>query len=179
MFIRIDGKQIEAKSWDTVLSAARRAGIDIPSLCYHPALETAGACRICVVEVFQKGWQERKLVTSCEYKVVSGLEVFTRSETVLKTRRTTLDLLAARAPKNKTLQSLSRGIELPETIHPPVSDANDCVLCLLCTRACDQMGCSAISVSGRGENRKIEPPFATGCLYWLRCLRPNLSDRLH
>ena len=161
MFIRIDGKQVEAKKWDTVLSAARRAGIDIPSLCYHPALETAGACRVCVVEVFQKGWRERQQVTSCEYRVQPDLEVFTHSENVLKTRRTTLDLLMARAPRNAALQALSRNIEYPQTIYPPVPDANDCVLCLLCTRACEQMGCNAISVTGRGEKRKIEPPFGT------------------
>ncbi|MBN2714534.1 MAG: (2Fe-2S)-binding protein [Deltaproteobacteria bacterium] len=159
MFIRIDGKQVEVKKWDTVLSAARRAGIQIPSLCYHPALETAGACRVCIVEVFEKGWSERKQVTACEYKVQPDLEVYTRSESVLKTRRTTIDLLMARAPQNAALQALSKNVEYPQTIYPPVADAGDCVLCLLCTRACEQMGCNAISVSGRGDTRKIEPPY--------------------
>ncbi|HOT75711.1 MAG TPA: 2Fe-2S iron-sulfur cluster-binding protein, partial [Candidatus Wallbacteria bacterium] len=49
--IIIDGNQIEAMATDTILSAASRAGIEIPHFCYHPELQYAGSCRMCMVEV--------------------------------------------------------------------------------------------------------------------------------
>ncbi|MBN2528297.1 MAG: (2Fe-2S)-binding protein [Deltaproteobacteria bacterium] len=159
MYIRIDGKQVEAKKWDTILSAARRADIDIPSLCHHPALETVGTCRLCIVEVMMEGLAERKVVTACETKVAANMEVYTRTESIRKARRTTLDLLMARAPHSEVLQTLSVKNGLEPRMHPVIPEANDCVLCLLCVRACEQMGCNAISVSGRGESRSIAPPF--------------------
>jgi bidirectional [NiFe] hydrogenase diaphorase subunit len=159
MYIRIDGKQVEAKKWDTVLTAARRAGIDIPSLCYHPALETAAACRMCVVEVFHVGWSSPRTVASCDYKVSEGLEVSTHTEKIQKLRQSTIELLLARAPSSPVLQKMAEDFNLPTRSLPLVSDAGNCILCLLCTRVCEQMGCHAISVAGRGEKRFISTPY--------------------
>ncbi|MBN2341396.1 MAG: (2Fe-2S)-binding protein [Deltaproteobacteria bacterium] len=161
MILRIDGKQIEAKKWDTILSAAKRNGISIPSLCHHDALENVGACRLCVVEVKTSSNGERKLVTACEYKVAPHIEVFTHSEAVRRSRQTTLDLLLARAPENKLLLDLSRENGVESTSYSTSPDANECILCYLCTRACEKMGCNAISAVGRGQGKSIQPPFLT------------------
>ena len=61
--LKIDGREIKAETETTVLEAARSAGIDIPTLCYHPALTPFGSCRLCVVEITSKG--RKRIVTSC------------------------------------------------------------------------------------------------------------------
>jgi bidirectional [NiFe] hydrogenase diaphorase subunit len=159
MYIRIDGKQVEAKKWDTILSAARRVGIDIPSLCYHPALENAAACRMCVVEVLENGWSEPRTVASCEYRVSEGLKVTTYSDNIQQLRQTTISLMLARAPGSPVLQKMAETYRIQSLSLPLVSDANNCILCLLCTRVCEQMGCHAITVAGRGDNRYISTPY--------------------
>lgn len=161
MILRIDGKQIEAKKWDTILTAAKRAGISIPSLCHHDALENVGACRLCVVEVAQVGRSNRKLVTACEYKVTPHLEVHTHTDPVLRSRQSTLDLLLARAPENKFLLELSRQNGVEPTTYSTPPNATECILCYLCTRACEKMGCHAISVIGRGQKKSVNAPFLT------------------
>lgn len=159
MIVRIDGKQVEAKKWDTVLSAAKRAGIHIPTLCHHDALENVGACRLCMVEVSTNAGASRKMVTACEYKVTPDLEVYTRSEEVLRSRQTTLDLLLARVPGNKLLLELSAQNGVAPSSYPKPPNATDCILCYLCTRTCEKMGCHAISAVGRGQNKAIASPF--------------------
>ena len=87
--LKINNVPVEVKEGTTVLEAARIAGVNIPTLCYLKDINEIGACRICVVEV--KG--ARSLVAACVYPVNEGMEVFTNTEKVRKSRKTTLELL--------------------------------------------------------------------------------------
>ena len=87
--IKINGMPLSVPQGSTILEAARYAGIEIPTLCYMKEINEIGACRICVVEV--KG--ARSLVTACVYPVNEGMEVFTNTPKIQKSRRTTLELI--------------------------------------------------------------------------------------
>ena len=87
--IKINGREVSAPSGSTILEAARLANIDIPSLCYMKGINEIGACRICVVEV--KG--AKSLVASCVYPVSEGMEVYTNTPRVRKSRQLTLELI--------------------------------------------------------------------------------------
>ena len=92
--IIIDGNQIEAASTDTILTAATRAGIDIPHFCYHPELQYAGSCRMCMVELEKSP----KLVTSCTTLAAEGMIVHTDTERVKKARAAVLEFLLINHP---------------------------------------------------------------------------------
>lgn len=92
--LTIDGKIVEARAGDTVLQAARRAGIFIPSLCAHDELSPYGACRLCVVEIDGV----RGTPTSCTTPAVEGMVVRTSSELLETNRRRTLELMMSGHP---------------------------------------------------------------------------------
>lgn len=73
--LMINGRRVGAFEGETVLEAAQRVGIWIPTLCYHPSLRPYGACRVCVVEV--EGKEKGRLVVSCAYPVREGFIVWT------------------------------------------------------------------------------------------------------
>ena len=87
--VKINGIEVEVPAGSTILEAAYKAGIDIPTLCYLKDINEIGACRICVVEV--KGM--RGMVTACVYPVADGMEVFTNTEKVQKARKMNLELV--------------------------------------------------------------------------------------
>jgi len=165
--LNIDGRELKAEKGQTILQVASENGIDIPTLCYHEALEPYGACRLCVVEIFKGG--HSRVVASCLYPVEEGLEVKTSSPRVLDNRKMILELLLARCCKNKVIQELAAqmGIEQP-SFKPEYLEDNDCILCGLCVRACEQVvGVSAISLVNRGITKEVAPPFfeaATACI---------------
>ncbi|MBU0970429.1 MAG: (2Fe-2S)-binding protein, partial [Proteobacteria bacterium] len=92
----IDGSIVRATEGMTILGAAQKAGIYIPTLCHHESLEPFGGCRLCIVEVQMRGWT--KLVVSCVYPAEKDIIVRTRSEKVDRIRKTILELLMAHAP---------------------------------------------------------------------------------
>ena len=94
--LQIDGKAVKATEGMTVLEAAQRAGIAIPTLCHYEKLEPHGVCRMCTVEVEVRG--KKNHVVSCLYPVALDLIVRTRSEKVDKVRRVILEELLAHAP---------------------------------------------------------------------------------
>ncbi len=155
----IDGREVNATEGTSILHVAKKVGIRIPTLCYHEALEPFGACRICSVEITDVRGR-KKIVTSCNYPVVDGLRVETKSERVIKTRQMLLELLLARCPNAKKIQELSReyGIEKPSFwVGDP---EEDCILCGLCTRVCDEkVGVSAINFANRGVLREVTTPY--------------------
>lgn len=155
MKINIDGKILDAKEGQTILQVATDNNIEIPTLCYHKALEPEGACRLCVVEVFDGDWS--KLVTSCNYPVSDGLQVKTRSERALNSRKMTLELLLARCPNSPVIQDLARqyGVEMPRF----KLEEDNCILCGLCVRICERMGVGAIQITGRGVEMKVDTPY--------------------
>jgi NADH dehydrogenase/NADH:ubiquinone oxidoreductase subunit G len=154
--VTIDGQEIDTETGRTILEVARENGIDIPTLCYHEALEPFGACRLCVVEVDQgRGGQ---IVASCAYPCTDGLEVHTQSEAVLASRRITLELLMASAAHVPVIRQLAEGLGVGEPRF--TMDADDCILCGLCVRACNEIvGVGAISVINRGIEKEVSPPF--------------------
>ena len=100
--VTIDEQPIEVEEGTTILEAAQRLGIAIPTLCHHPALEPYGACRLCTVEVVSNG--RSRLVTACNYPIRWEAEVLTASETVLTGRKLLAELMLARCPRFGTLR---------------------------------------------------------------------------
>jgi bidirectional [NiFe] hydrogenase diaphorase subunit len=156
--LTIDDKQIEAAEGRSLLEACREHGIHIPTLCYHPALEPYGACRLCVVELTVPNRKPR-LVASCVYPCEEGAVVKTNTELVQRSRRVTAELILAGS--YDTAEVLSIGKELGVTeIRFKLPEENACVLCGLCVRACHEIvGVSAISVIQRGISKKVATPF--------------------
>jgi NADH dehydrogenase/NADH:ubiquinone oxidoreductase subunit G len=158
--LTVDGKEIAVSAGQTILEAvARRPGIgDIPPLCYHPAVKPYGACRLCTVEVSEDGGSKFKFVAACLYPVKHGLVVRTDTERVRQLRKGIIELLLARCPNVKRIQELAKeyGVDKPKFV---LGD-QDCILCGLCVRACQEIiGKSAISLVNRGIYREVAAPF--------------------
>jgi bidirectional [NiFe] hydrogenase diaphorase subunit len=158
--LTIDDKEIIVSAGQTILEAVQRIdGIaNIPALCNHPAVKPYGACRICTVEVSEDGGKKFKFVASCLYPVKQGLIVKTRTDKIKKLRKGILELMLARCPNVKRIQELAEeyGVDKPRFV---LGD-QDCILCGLCVRACQEiMGKSAISLVNRGIYREVAAPF--------------------
>ncbi|MDI7247990.1 MAG: NADH-dependent [FeFe] hydrogenase, group A6 [Bacillota bacterium] len=180
--LTIDGREVEAYEGETVLDAARRAGRDIPTLCYHPAVGRIGSCRVCVVEI--EG--ARTLPASCVTPVADGMVVHTNTPAVREARRTVLELLLAAHPHDCLkcerngrceLQDLAMRLGIRnarfrrEKVHsePDASSAalvrepDKCVLCGRCVKVCNEV--QAVGVLGfayRGTRSCVTPMFEHG-----------------
>jgi len=159
MKLTIDAAEVEAREGETVLEAARRAGVEIPELCAHPAVAPYGACRLCLVEVKRNG--RTRMAASCCYPVSEGLTVLTKTEKVQRARRGVMELLLARAPESRELRKLAASMGVKASRFPTVTHAErDCILCGLCVNVCrDVIGAAAISFVNRGVERALAAPF--------------------
>jgi len=157
--VTIDGVKVEAEKESTILEAANRAGIWIPTLCWHPAVATTASCRLCLVELDRGGWKQ--LVTACNYPVRRDLTVSVASERARRARSGVMQLLLARAPESEELRRMARRMGVQDTPFPKVTESQrNCILCGLCVSVCEQViGCSAISFAGRGAERVVATPF--------------------
>jgi len=154
--LTIDGKKVEVEEGTTVLEAAEKLGIHIPTLCHHKSLEPYGACRLCLVELTSS--RGSVIQASCVYPAQEGLVVKTDTERVLKNRRIMLELLLARCPDSVRLREMAAEMGVGEPRFPKKND--DCILCGLCTRVCEErMGVGAISFLNRGSERKVSAPY--------------------
>lgn len=154
----IDDKPMEVPEGRTLLETCREHGIHIPTLCYHPALQPYGGCRLCVVEVNQSGRKSR-LVASCVYPCEEGAVVKTNSEMVVRSRRMTAELILAGSYNTPEMLELGEELDVKE-VRFKLPEENACVLCGLCVRACNEIvGVSAISVIQRGIAKKVATPF--------------------
>jgi predicted molibdopterin-dependent oxidoreductase YjgC len=175
----IDKKKITVPNKTTILEAARRNDIYIPTLCDDPRLEPHGGCRLCLVQV--KG--SRKLVTACTTPVTEGMEVETTNQLIERQRRTIVELLLSDHPNDCmvceragdcTLQELAyfynirsnrfageRRQYTKKDNNPFIErDMEKCILCAKCVRVCDEIqGCTAIDIAGRGFPAKVSPSF--------------------
>lgn len=150
--IRIDGKKVKAAEGMTVLEAAQRADIFIPTLCHHEKLAPFGVCRLCTVEIDVSGW--KKLVAACLYPVEEDLVVHTRSEKVDKIRKMILEFLLAHAPNSSQLQELAQEYGADEDRFD--KEASFCILCGLCVRYCAEVKKkNAIGYVNNGARREI------------------------
>ena len=155
--ITIDGRKVEFTDEKNLLTIIRKAGIDIPTLCYLKDVNQIGSCRMCVVEI--KG--ARSLQAACVYPINEGMEVYTNSPLVRESRKTTLELILSNHDKscltcvrnrNCELQSMAEELgisELPyessesssrakiDDLSPSiVRDNNKCILCRRCVSVC-------------------------------------------
>ena len=177
--LKINGMDVSVPAGSTILEAARSIAVEIPTLCYLKDINEIGACRICVVEV--KG--ARSLVTACVFPVAPGMEVFTNTEKVRKSRKLTLELLLSTHDKNCLscvrsgtceLQQLCKefGVDDPDyyagenfnyafddSAAHMVRDNNKCILCRRCMAACDNQCISVIGANNRGFDTHISSPF--------------------
>ncbi|MBR5152192.1 MAG: [Clostridia bacterium] len=177
--LKINGQELTVPKDYTVLEAAREAGIDIPTLCYLKDVSKTGSCRMCVVEV--KG--ARNLQAACVYPVAEGIEVFTNTPKVRRSRKVTLELLLSNHDRkcltcarnrNCELQTLAEELGIDEihyegerleheldALSPSiVRDNNKCVLCRRCVSACKTIQTVAvIDATERGFKTTIASPF--------------------
>lgn len=150
--LRIDGKDVRIAGGSTVLEAARKAGIDIPTLCHHEKLEPFGGCRLCIVELTSGG--RTGLVASCVHQAEDGQVVATRSEKIDAIRRALLELLMAHAPDSPQLEALAEEYGADRSRFEP--EASFCVHCGLCVRYCDEVKkLGAVGFVDRGIRKEI------------------------
>jgi len=156
--LKIDGKLVKAERGATILQAAQKLGLEIPTLCHHPALEPYAACRICMVEVIKE--RKSELVTACNTAVQQGMTVWTKSNRALAARKMNLELLMARAPKVKIIRAMAAEYGIKKIRFPVENPEEDCILCGLCVRVCESVvGASAICFANRGSDRTWSKPF--------------------
>ncbi len=157
--VTIDNQAFAAEVDETILQVAARNGVWIPTLCYHAALEPYASCRLCMVEIDRGGWWQ--MVTACNYPVRRDVTVRVESERAIRARRGVMRLLLARAPESPELRALASRLGVTQTDFPTVTEAEgNCILCGLCVRACEErIGTAAISLTGRGVERKVSAPF--------------------
>jgi NADH dehydrogenase/NADH:ubiquinone oxidoreductase subunit G len=150
--LTIDGREVKASDGMTLLEAAQAAGIHIPTICHHEKLEPFGGCRLCIVELEEKGWT--RLVVSCVYPAADNLVVRTRSEKVDRIRRTLIELLLAHAPDAFELQELAK--EYGADRNRFEKEASFCIHCGLCVRYCAEVKrANAIVFIDRGIRKEI------------------------
>lgn len=157
MQIIINGKTCTADAGETILAVARRNGIEIPTLCHSEALPGLASCRLCMVEVHERG--RRKQVTSCIYTVSDGMEVNTESEEIVRNRKTLLKMYHLMAPESKRVKALLSYYHVDKIDRLTADTDNKCVLCGLCAKACAELGTNAISTLNRGSDKKIGTAF--------------------
>jgi len=152
ILLQIDGKEAAAREGMTILEAAQKAGIAIPTLCHHEKLEPYGGCRLCTVEVEAAG--RSKLVAACLYPVEKDLVVRTRSEKVDRIRKMILELLLAHAPDAFELQDLAKEYGADRDLFE--KEASFCIHCGLCVRYCAEVKKkNAVGFVDRGTRREI------------------------
>jgi polyferredoxin/ferredoxin len=158
--LTINGTKIEVPEGTTILEAARQADLYIPTLCDHPDLTPYGACRLCLVEISENGssW----VTTSCNNYVQEGWEIQTDTEEVKETRKMMANFILSRCPEVVPLQKLAASLGVEKPTFPAEDAEEDCILCNLCVRACDEIaGYSILGIVGRGSDRRVTMAFDT------------------
>lgn len=150
--IIIDGEEVEINEGDTILQAAKKKGIHIPTLCYHEKIKPHGACRLCLVEIEKNS--RSKIVASCAYPAEDGIIVHTESQKVEQIRKNLVELYLALFPFNPEIKRLAKKYKLSGTRFK--KENNYCILCGLCVRYCREVKKNnAIGFVGRGINKKV------------------------
>jgi predicted molibdopterin-dependent oxidoreductase YjgC len=192
----IDGRSVTVPPGATILDAARRLGIDVPTLCYYPKLPIVGNCRICLVSV--EG--APKLAAACATPAADGMVVTTESVAAVKNRQAVLAMLLERYPTEEIpeggarneFEGYVRRYGVPAARRSPLGlregderdgdpiirhDMSTCVLCTRCVRACaDIQVVGVLDVALRGEHAQIivggdGDPDHAGCTWCGECVR--------
>ena len=204
MRIEINERPVEATQGETLLTAIRRAGVRVPTLCHMEGLPPTGACRLCVVEV--EG--QRGLIPSCSYPVYEGMKVRTHSPRAVRARHTIVELLLSNHPddclycvRNGTCElrklaeelgvhqrrftGLSRASRVDVSGPALTREPSKCVLCGKCVRVCEEVqGVGAIDFIGRGSATKVGPAFdealnLSSCVLCGQCVMACPTGALH
>jgi NADH-quinone oxidoreductase subunit G len=191
--LTIDGKEVCINGERNLLEVIRKAGIDLPTFCYHSDLSVYGACRLCLVHVEGRG-----IVAACSTPPDRDLKVRTSTEEIREIRRIAVELLLANHDKSCPtcsksascqLQSLARRLGIQEvrfkSTHKAVPvdrsspslvrDPNKCILCGDCVRMCSEIqGVGAIDFAFRGSQVAVLPAFGKDlkdveCVYCGQC----------
>ena len=203
--VTIDGTDVKVPMGTTVLEAARRVGVRIPTLCHHPDLCVAGVCRVCVVEV--EG--QRALQAACAFPITSSLKVKTHTRKVRQARRHILDLLlsthygecySCKRNNNCELQALAKeyGVDFyrfghvtesqvpkDESSYSVVRDMDKCILCRRCVRTCiDIQEVGVLEAVGRSNKTRIstfldKPLGDVVCINCGQCINRCPTGALH
>ena len=203
--INIDGQDVKVPMGTTVLEAARRIGVRIPTLCHHPDLCVAGVCRVCVVEV--EG--QRALQAACAFPITSSMKVKTHTRKVRQARRHILDLLlsthygecySCKRNNNCELQALAKeyGVDfyrfghvtesqvpIDESSYSVVRDMDKCILCRRCVRTCiDVQEVGVLEAVGRSDKTRIatyldKPLGDVVCINCGQCINRCPTGALH
>ena len=157
--VTIDERKVRVKKNATILDAAKKAGIWIPTLCHHPAVSNGASCRLCMVELDRGDWTQ--LVTACNYPVRKDIVVYVSSQRAQQARSGVMELLLARAPESEELKTLAKRMGVEATRYPNVTESQrNCILCGLCVQVCEELiGQAAIGFAGRGVERIVASPF--------------------
>lgn len=177
--LKINNIPVEVEENTTILQAAQKAGIHIPTLCYLKDVTQTGACRVCTVEI--KG--VKALGASCNYPVSEGMEVFTHSKRALEARKNTVELILSNHSKdclacirnqNCELQTLTESLGIRDVkfegartkptfdtaAEGIVRDTSKCILCGRCIATCQkEQGLGILGFMERGFNTKVGPVF--------------------
>ncbi|MHB8280235.1 MAG: 2Fe-2S iron-sulfur cluster-binding protein [Candidatus Humimicrobiaceae bacterium] len=167
----IDDAPVQVEEGLTLLQAAKKAGINIPTLCYHEKLMPYGACRLCLVEIEKRG--RTRIVASCAYPAEEGLKVFSESPKVKEIRKLLVELYLAMFPYNNEIKSLAKKYGLRGTRFK--KENNYCILCGLCVRYCAEVkGDHAVGFVGRGINKKVtfipDSAYFKHCVNCMKCM---------
>ncbi|MBW1827857.1 MAG: FAD-dependent oxidoreductase [Deltaproteobacteria bacterium] len=154
---KLNGNNVQGEEGQYIIQVADKYGVEIPTLCYHKALDPAGMCRLCTVELFDG--RRTRYVTACNYPIWEGMEVNTETEAVINGRKLIIEMLLARCPDTAVMKDLAEKYDITEPRFKKEGD--DCILCGLCVRVCEKMGNSAISLTGRGVEMTVDTPFQT------------------
>ncbi|MDI6618036.1 MAG: NADH-dependent [FeFe] hydrogenase, group A6 [Clostridiales bacterium] len=177
--LSIDGRKVTVEEETTILEAAEKAGVRIPTLCYLKELGGPSACRICLVDVKgAKGW-----LPSCSTLVQEGMEVLTHTPELIEARKVILELILSNHPMecltcgkngNCELQDLAKefnireieytgimqDVEIDDTSPSIIRDPRKCILCRRCVTVCSEVQkVGVLSPSKRGFDTVIAPPF--------------------
>ncbi len=176
--IVVNGREVTFSDERNLLEVIRKAGIEIPTFCYHSELSIYGACRLCLVEVQGKG-----IMAACSTAPEAGMVIQTETQALRQMRKINIELLLASHDRecptcarssSCSLQNIARrlGIEtvrykqslknLPKDDSSPslVRDPNKCILCGDCVRVCAEVqGIGAIDFAYRGSNARVVPAF--------------------
>jgi len=175
--LKIDGIDVEVSQGTSILQAARKANIDIPTLCFLKEINAAGDCRMCIVEIEGR----RGFSPSCITKAEEGMVVKTNTPEINEARKVILDLILSTHNRdcltcvrngNCELQELAKkfGVQeiefegekiaahIDEVSPSIVRDTSKCIMCKRCVAACTNVqNIGAISVAGRGFESRIAP----------------------
>lgn len=176
--VLVDNYEVELNGEKNLLEVIRKAGINLPTFCYHSELSVYGACRMCTVDVEKMG-----LVAACSTPPADGMVVRTNTDRTRRLRKMVIELLLADHHRDCTtcdksgackLQSLAYQLGVREVRFPDareekpldissagiVRDPNKCILCGDCVRMCSEVqGIGVLTFANRGSKTVVTPAF--------------------